>query len=270
MEKDERTFSHFLITRFNVPVADWSVDKAGVPTRDKAWMKDRLSLFTRYCVPSVAAQTDKAFTWLICVDAGTKDDDLDAIQAGTQAIARRELIFARDHGEAMNRLRERLAADPAGYVITSRLDNDDALSTGYVDTIQNRFVALDKQLLNIPSGLSYDVHRRVLTHLRRARLNPFTSLIERNEHDGNLLTVLGFPHHRPPAGVTVVNIPMAWGWLKIVHTRNVVSRIKGWPLLRVPRTAHFAADPKAMPICWWNTIAYMGRRSWQVLAERLG
>ena len=51
-------FTHYLITRFNVPVKNWDRDKAGKPVLDDAWMHNRLDLFRRYCVPGVANQTN--------------------------------------------------------------------------------------------------------------------------------------------------------------------------------------------------------------------
>ena len=64
-------FTHYLITRFNVPVKNWDRDKAGKPVLDDAWMLSRLELFRRYCVPGVANQTNKDFTWLIYCDTLT-------------------------------------------------------------------------------------------------------------------------------------------------------------------------------------------------------
>jgi hypothetical protein len=68
-------FTHYLVTRFNVPVDNWNRDKTGQPTLDGTWMKHRLALFNRYCVPTISGQTEKNFHWIIYCDVNTFSTD---------------------------------------------------------------------------------------------------------------------------------------------------------------------------------------------------
>lgn len=267
---DDRGFSHYLITRFNVPVADWNRDRAGVPTRDDAWLKHRLRLFTDYCLPTVIGQSEKNFTWILGFDRAMPDDHRLSIRAVLGDHPRFEWIDADDHDDFMMQLRARLARDPASYLVTSRLDNDDGLGTDYIRTVQAAFVSEDKRLLNLTGGVAYDLSHRVLTRIRMARRNHFTSLIEANDHSGNLLTVIGFPHHQPPASVHLVELPVHYGWLKIVHGRNVSSRLKGIPVFGRPPQGAYAVDSGKLASAIIPTLGYAVRRAWRIVKERLG
>lgn len=270
MDNDKSAFGHYLITQFNVPVSGWSADKTGTVTRDPAWMQHRLRLFADFCKPTVAGQSLKNFRWLIWLDPHTPDADLVFIRSLIRDIQDAEIHFAASQADLAQQLRAMLAADPSPFVITSRLDNDDGLSPQYIRTIQASFQPVDKLLLNITGGLLYDVHRKVLTRLRLLRLNHFTSLVEANHHDGKLLTVIGFPHHTPPANVRVQDISEPYGWLKIVHERNVSSRTKGIPLLAIPVEASFPVPVGLMPVSAWHTACYAASRLISVVGDRLG
>ncbi len=270
MEPSKPVFSHYLITRFNVPVADWSADKAGTATRDEAWMAHRLRLFADFCVPTVSQQTVRDFTWMICLDAATPEATLDAIRRLIVGIPRSEFLLAPSQEAMMQQLRERLGTDESEFIITSRLDNDDGLGPDYIKIVQSNVEAVDKRLINLLGGLLYDAPNRVLTRLRFSRFNHFTSLVERNHHDGRLLTVIGFPHTRPPADVTVVDVPARYGWLKIVHARNVSSRTKGLPLFTYPADAGYAVDKRLLPVSIMAAIKHTWTRTLAVLRQRFG
>src|SRR4051812_38875530 len=53
---------HLLLTRLAVRLTDG----ASIPTDD--WLRARLDLFAKYCAPSVNAQTEKGFRWLLLLD----------------------------------------------------------------------------------------------------------------------------------------------------------------------------------------------------------
>ena len=44
-----------------------------LPTRTERWLEHRFEIFERYCLPSVAAQTSRNFTWLCLFDAATPE-----------------------------------------------------------------------------------------------------------------------------------------------------------------------------------------------------
>ena len=61
-------FRHFIITRFNVRVGKPQNDKNGNHTNTDVWLKNRIDLFEKYCLPSIVGQTSKNFIWLVLFD----------------------------------------------------------------------------------------------------------------------------------------------------------------------------------------------------------
>ena len=64
-----KSFEHLIITRFNLNL--YARDKHDAPTRTERWLEHRFEIFERYCLPSVAAQTNPNFRWLCLFDAAT-------------------------------------------------------------------------------------------------------------------------------------------------------------------------------------------------------
>lgn len=60
---------HFILTRFNLNL--WHKDKNDNEINRNEWLAYRLNLFETYCLPSVVAQTEQNFKWIILVDKET-------------------------------------------------------------------------------------------------------------------------------------------------------------------------------------------------------
>ena len=58
-------FTHLVLTRFNTAVGYAPSAKR----LDSAWLRTRLAMFERYCLPSMAAQRGAAFQWIVFCDA---------------------------------------------------------------------------------------------------------------------------------------------------------------------------------------------------------
>ena len=128
-------FTHYLVTRFNVPVENWSRDKTGQPTLDGGWMKHRLDLFNKYCVPTIEGQTEKIFRWIIYCDVNTFTADKVRIEDAVRMFPGSEVRTVSDHGEMLADLRKLISNQLAPYVITTRLDNDDGLGSNFIKNV---------------------------------------------------------------------------------------------------------------------------------------
>ncbi len=253
-------FTHYLITRFNVPVKNWDRDKAGKPVLDDAWMLSRLELFRRFCVPGIANQTNKDFTWLIYCDKLTSPAYLNEIHLAVSEVPN---VIVRQVGhfeELMTDLRQLLSDEPTPYLISSRVDNDDSLGPAFINVVQRHFVEQDKRIINFLKGILYDAHRGVLTEIRNSQFNHYGSLIEALEPDKKLITIMGYPHGRPPEGSTVTNVDTRFAWLKIIHERNMASKTNGVPLFDNTVTAHFGLQPGDLPQSYWSTSLFVLHR----------
>ena len=66
-------FEHYLITRFNLKNPKWKFTKNNELLLNDQWMDERMALFADFCLPSVVAQTNKNFKWLLYFDTDTSE-----------------------------------------------------------------------------------------------------------------------------------------------------------------------------------------------------
>ena len=212
---------HFLLTRFNV---DWG--PKGVPGRE--WLTHRFSLFERFCFPSVRAQINQNFKWLVLFDTNTPDDFRTQIQEFSKwdnFIA----IYMEKYD--LELVRERISSmiDIPGYLITTRLDNDDALRKDFVDVVQKFFSYQECEFINFPAG--YVWHNNEI-YFSRQPSNPFISLIERVEP----IRTAWCGNHREVSSIGPVRqAEVGPAWLQVVHEMNLLNRLRGikQPLTRL-------------------------------------
>lgn len=139
---EPENYHHVLLTRFNVL---WS-DKVPFRGRDPQWLEDRFELFDRYCFPSVMGQTCQNFVWFVFFDSQTPEPFMSRVAQYTQRYPRFVPIFVdRFSAEVfVTALGERgfLERD---YIVTSRVDNDDALAKDYIHRVQRWVTKKDPQ-----------------------------------------------------------------------------------------------------------------------------
>lgn len=262
-------FTHYLITRFNVPVKNWDLDKSDRPTLDNAWMEERIQLFQAYCVPTVRQQTERNFTWIVYCGRNTAPAYLDMIRKSISSVQNAEVRLADDFNELLNDLRQWLIKAQTPFVITSRVDNDDGLGLEYIYKVQSHFEARDKLLINLAGGILYDTGRKVMTRLRHSPFNHYGSLIEQIKPEGTVLTVLGYPHDNPPGEIKVLNVEYDAAWLKIIHDRNLKSRISGVPVFPKKVIAQFGLSADAFPISVSRMLSYSIAKWFSIVRRKL-
>jgi Putative rhamnosyl transferase len=218
-------FVHVVLTRFNALIG-----YAKDPDRriDEAWLEERFRLFDKFCYPSLAAQS-VPFNWLVFCDARTPREFLERIEGYSlfTPILTTERLADSD---IANAVAERLPAD-ASHVITTRIDNDDAIAGSYLARVQGAFRRQELEFVNFPIG--YDWHAGRF-YYRIALSNTFISLIERVPTDRSQLRTVHCGEHtqlRRIAPVRQVLSPPIWQ--VTVHGGNVVNEVLGvrrlWP-----------------------------------------
>jgi Putative rhamnosyl transferase len=170
-------FNHFLITQFNLR----NFPKSSNTAQDQwlNWTRNRIALFKEYCLPSILNQTNKNFCWLIYFDLYTPSEFMPLIKELEQYgfinvcyCDGSEDFFKNYFQEVKKRIK------PGNqWVMTTRLDNDDALHRNAIEIIQQNFIEKDKFLISLASGYVLDVERNVLAHYFYP-MSPFISLIE--------------------------------------------------------------------------------------------
>jgi hypothetical protein len=253
----ESSFKHYLITRYNVPLTGWEKDKHGNSTRDAAWLSHRYLLFNTYCLPGVLAQSNKNFEWLIYLDEDTPTLHLTMLQTLVMPYRFISLRLTRGYVECLADINQTLQQAGAAFVITSRLDNDDALGLDYIRTVQHAFQPTHGLLINILHGHGYDRTRHVAVRLRHIRKNSFMSLVEHCHPEGNHISIRGFPHDEPPKHFTIMNVSHAHGWFKLFHDRNLTSEAFGRPVWSNSFARYYGIQPSAVRISNRNTLLHL-------------
>jgi hypothetical protein len=221
------TFRHVILTRFNV-----KIEQSAPP--GTAWLEDRFSLFERFCLPSVQAQTCGDFVWVIFCDPDIPARYRDRIAEYTRWSTLRPIYFRHQFEGGMVRAAVAELAKGYTHLITSRLDNDDAICRTYVESVQQRFRGQQFEFLNFTNGYVW-CDGRVWS--ARHGSNPFISLVERADrystvYCGNHMDL----HEQGP----VVQIAEPAGWLQVVHGRNLSNRVWGTPCPDLDISSEFA------------------------------
>ncbi|MEO7061282.1 MAG: glycosyltransferase [Lapillicoccus sp.] len=207
---------HVVLTRFNVRMDTYEHPPTG-------WLDGRIDLFEQYCLPSVRAQTTQGFTWLLFFDSETPTESLARMRAlaedGLFDVVLVEGQFTRARAAEHVQSRAR-----APFLITTRVDNDDAVATDFIQTVQAQFGRQDLEFVNLVDGAQLWEGR---TYLRPYTKNPFVSLVERRT-DRPPHTVFISRHFAVDETGPVLNVrtrhPM---WLQVVHGGNVLNEIVG-------------------------------------------
>ena len=222
-------YRHFLITRFNV-----NINPVDFPQRlEDTWLAQRFELFQRYCFPTVSAQTDQEFTWLVLFDEQTP-----ARYRSMIAVYARYGNFVpvwcggyRTIVPQVARTMRELAPD-ADWFLTTRLDNDDGLSVAFMQCLHGVADALseadlkpfDTLFINFPNGLQYC---NGVFYDFRDMTNAFVSLLERS-HDPH--TVFWVDHPSIHDVSPVIQAETSPIWLQVVHDMNVYNYLRGEPV----------------------------------------
>lgn len=231
---------HFLLTRFNVREEP---DKTELIS-DPGWLGHRFGLFEEFCLPSVAAQTVPEFTWLIFFDEATPGPFRQRIEQHAQTVPNLRPVYVVEHSQAVvAEVLSHFVHGSASHVITSRLDNDDAVSRDYIERIQRAFSHQDCEVLNFPYGIVWHKGRAYLHH---DPSNAFATLVEKRT-GSNLLTVCARPHPKLSQVASVRQLDGGPGWLQTVHGTNQRNRVRGWRVHSNEVSHLFALEPTVAP-----------------------
>lgn len=238
-KNQQQKFCHFLLTRFNVPAENKKYKKA---LSTKNWLEHRFNLFENYCLPSIKNQSKQDFVWLVFFDENTPEEYKKKIYQYVNEYPNLVPIWVEKLSleQVKQSIRERTFQDQ--YILTTRLDNDDALHGAYFESL---YKSISEQMqppfaLNCSQGIIYN---QTKTYLHSNSSNAFISLYESIE---NFKTVWCEQHQNIEKIYKTIQIDSKTFWLQIVHGSNISNRIKG---VRVNKDilAHFNFKLKPKP-----------------------
>lgn len=219
--------THLVITRFSINTV-----LAGKMRRvddNNEYLQYRLRLFELFCLPSMLAQTNKNFKWFVLFGLNTPDWmrlRLDAWEQDGQFIP----LYADCYqsAQAMIQVWLHINAKPGEQLLTTRLDNDDAVSCHLVEHLQAACPAnVDLQYFCPEHGQQVVVKGNEPNSWQyysfRYSANPFVSMVERlTDEPAKMIYHCKHGSIKPEVvQAPVVVLPQSPMWMQILHGKNV-------------------------------------------------
>jgi hypothetical protein len=211
-------FDHVLLTRFNLP----SQGNESLVRGQENWLRNRVALFERYCLPSVAAQSSRSFTWIIYFDPHSPSWLLEWVRAHERAGGFHPCFRAEvTTPDLLVDIRAALGGESSGELLTTNLDNDDSLAVDFVARVQAVAPMGERTAIYLGDGL---IRRGDALYRRTDRHNAFCSV--REPWDGAVSCWMDW-HNLLPEHMPAAVLRGAPGWLQVVHGANVSNRVRG-------------------------------------------
>ena len=214
-------FNHFFLTKFNVrSFQDLR------PGCEPDWLERRFNLFDQYCFPAVSNQSNQNFQWLVFFDVDTPEpfkqkiaNYADQWKNFVPVYLDCPLPYGQFPDEVRAVVRNYIPID-CEYLITTWLDNDDAIHKNYVQMIQDNFNQQDGETLNFIFG--YQLSEGKL-YFDFEVSNHFISLIEKYSPD-SFNTCLCRPHKELyEVCHSAQKILCKPAWVEVVHGSNYMN-----------------------------------------------
>jgi hypothetical protein len=224
------TLPHVILTRFNLGLYNQYAGRFPDPDQ---WMDRRIDLFRRLTVPSVAGQRAAEFEWLVFVDRRTParrraelaglSDRFELIPADAPSPETFDTALAAFRTWLGRRPR------PRG-LITSRLDNDDALFPDFAASIQAaaRAFGPGPAVIDAPRGYRLDLAAGRAVSLTK-RLSPFLSFWEPVGDPATVRTCWARRHTRMGGMGPVIDPGGGPLWVQTAHRTNLKNTPLGGP-----------------------------------------
>lgn len=194
--------------------------------RTTKWLEHRFSLFERYCLPSVKGQTCQDFEWIVLFDSKTPELFKSKIGDYKKECPQLVPVYVepeRGHLFAQIFREEVVKRLAAKRVVTTYLDNDDALNVRFIEDVRQRASSVsDGTFINYTDGYQYytDYNYLMRIHFRR---NHFISVVEKGNPE-TVKTIYGYGSHYYIGKIDgvkmelVKNRPM---WCEVIHEKNM-------------------------------------------------
>lgn len=228
-------FHYIIATKFNLRADVFGKDKNNNSTLSDEWYAERFHLFETICYPSVVNQTNQQFSWYLFFDTQTPAEYLAKIDRYALKSPRVIPVFCDGMASFDQKLREVIDAEiestkDVGYIVTTRLDNDDGLREDFVAHVTEYCEKLtQKTLIDFTNGYQLKLSKNKVA-LRNAKgsFTPFISLFEPKEE----YTTIYHGTHRgwKKENIRIITDKNNQVWLQTIHDRNIynTTRYKGY------------------------------------------
>ena len=224
---------HYILTRFNLRL--WTKDKKRNETRTDEWLKQRFELFEKICLPSIMNQTNQTFKWIVLFDSETPEfykkkilhyQNICKLFCPCFVEAYKSRYFVSVFREEIQKRIEK----NTNFLITTYLDNDDALHKNYIEEIQQMEVKRPT-FVSYVYGIQYYTELNIATRVPYTN-NHFISLAEPlNDNQTNFKTVYGYGSHvdinkHKRIETVYIKNPQQDRWIEVIHETNMDNDVK--------------------------------------------
>ena len=205
--------AHFILTRY-------ALQMDGRPLPSIKWLAHRRRLFEAYTLPSVARQTVRNFVWLVFVDH-RMTSVLDACEEWRKVCPQLVPVVTTEGWDNFNAtMREAIRAhlpSDATHVITTRLDNDDAIAPDFVALVQAECRGEpETRFVNFEVGENLDTQ----SGRRNPHPHPCNMFVSAIEPAATFQGVLTWAHNTIEQIGHVYRITAPGRWTHLVHPYN--------------------------------------------------
>ena len=220
-------FNHLLVTRFNLRNPEWDVTKNNEKLLTNDWMEERMWFFENFCFPTILAQTNQNFEWLLYFDITTPEKFKTRISELIQNQLNFKVFYIDGMPQFYDELKKYISAVPnkKTYLITSRIDNDDSVHKDFINEIQLQFKQQDYLVLDIIKGYSLQIRPTVMLGKKEHIFNPFMSLIEKNDDPK---TIWYYHHNMWKKETRIKQVNHKRLWIAVIHEKNKVNNFNGY------------------------------------------
>lgn len=221
----------YIITRFNLPlyksIPAFNKDKYGNLVYNESWLIKRFKLFETYCLPSLANQVYKDFTWLCLFDKDTAEKWKIKIDKyyNTCSNFRACYLNLEETNNLTDYLSDYIVDDiknlNISHVVTVRLDNDDSLNVSMLDELIKK---LSNSLISGYYSFRYGIQYFTKYNSIKGYYFQNNHFLARLEKKSNYFkTVLDCSHTQVKIQRIFNNkTPM---WAEIVHDSNIINEV---------------------------------------------
>ena len=224
--------NHFILTRFNLKLW-WKEDKNHQSIQTKEWLEERFRLFETYTWPSIKAQTCQDFKWICLFDKETPGIYKERIQRYQKEW---DSFLPYYCGEKETKLFQsyfrhlvyKNADKSQNELLTTYLDNDDALHKDFIKDIQTRAKNLKfNTIISFQYGIQYYEEMNIAVRIPYKN-NHFLTYYERLTEQ--IKTVWGFWHFSifkyPHIAIELINNKNNPNWIETIHQGNIDNDVK--------------------------------------------
>ncbi len=212
---------HVLLTRFNLP----SVGAESYIRAAEGWLRERVELFERFCLPSVQNQTmTDRLAWLVYLDPESPAWLKARVSEWAGRSPMTPIYRAEVPRQALVADLRRVSGGDGRMLVTTNLDNDDGLAADFSARVR---VAVGTGLDTGPSAVYVDrglILGNARTYLRRDTVNAFCSVAESWDDP---VTCWSAWHNELGRLMPEIHVDGPPGWLQVIHGRNVSNRVRG-------------------------------------------